>query len=78
MLKILGYLAFLAICISSIPATYFFFDKIVLTEMANHAPIQIIELLLGVVLVMTIALVMIGSQTLKVARTNPAVVLKNE
>lgn len=62
----------------ALPATYFFFDKIALTEITNRAPISIVELLAGVLAVMIIAFLMIGAQTLKMARTNPAQVLKNE
>jgi putative ABC transport system permease protein len=46
--------------------------------MAYRAPIGPLELVMGVVIVMAIAFIMIGSQTLKVARTNPAEILKGE
>ena len=46
-----------------------------LPKTTNHAPLGFIE---GVIAVTTIAAVMIGSQTLKVAKTNPVEVLKNE
>ncbi|MBA4053636.1 MAG: hypothetical protein C0490_02890 [Marivirga sp.] len=128
MIKVIGFLAFLAICISSlglfgmvvfttetrlkeisirkvlgasetkliyllsknflfllaiatllaVPATYLFFDKVVLTNFAYHEPIGWSELVVGVLGVMTVAFIMIGSQTFKVARSNPAEVLKNE
>lgn len=128
MVKVIGFLAFLAICISSmglfgmvvfttetklkeisirkvlganeftlvyllskgflvllvlssliaLPITYFFFDKVVLTKFAYHQPISMAELLMGVSGVMMLAFLLIGSQTLKVARTNPAKVLKSE
>jgi putative ABC transport system permease protein len=45
---------------------------------ANHAPMRFPELFTRAVAVMSVALMMIGSQTLKVARTNPADVLKTE
>jgi ABC-type antimicrobial peptide transport system permease subunit len=61
-----------------LPVTYFFFDIVLLPEMANHAPLGFFEMTAGVVVVLCVALVMIGSQTLKVARTNPAEVLKTE
>jgi ABC-type antimicrobial peptide transport system permease subunit len=74
-----GFLFLLAIAaIIAIPATYLFFDKIVLVDFANSVPINITELLSGVLIVMAIAFILLGSQTLKVARTNPAEVLKNE
>jgi putative ABC transport system permease protein len=66
-----------AACIA-LPATYFFFDKVVLVEFMYHAPIHISELVLGFFIVMLVALFMIGSQTLRAARANPADVLKSE
>jgi putative ABC transport system permease protein len=62
----------------ALPLTYLFFDQVVLSSMAYRAPIGLLELLGGLIVVMAIAMVMIGSQTLKVARTNPADVLKGE
>ena len=62
----------------ALPTTYLIFDRIVLADFANPAPISLVELLSGVLIVITIAFIMLGSQTLKVARTNPAEVLKNE
>lgn len=128
MIKVIGFLAFLAVCISSvglfgmvvfttetrlkeisirkvlgasegklifllgksflfllavaalvaIPTTYLFFDRVVLSNFAYHQPIGAVEVVIGLVAVMSIAFLMIGSQTLKVARKNPAEVLKNE
>jgi hypothetical protein len=40
--------------------------------------VQIAELFVGLLAVLLIAFFMIGSQTMKAARTNPAEVLKNE
>jgi ABC-type antimicrobial peptide transport system permease subunit len=74
-----GFILLLAIAtLISIPVTILFFEKIAFPELANHAPLSIGEMLLGVLAVLLVALVMIGSQTLKVARTNPAQVLKSE
>jgi putative ABC transport system permease protein len=128
MIKVIGFLAFLAVCISSmglfgmvvfatetrlkeisirkvfgasegkliyllskgflfllvvaalvaLPLTYLFFDKVVLANFAYHDPIGLGEVVVGLVAVMAIALLMISSQTLRVARSNPAKVLKNE
>jgi len=61
----------------ALPATYLFFDKIVLTNFAYHDPISLSIMLAGVLVIMFIAFVMIGSQTLKAARSNPAEVLKS-
>jgi len=74
-----GYLFLLAIAAGiALPATYLFFDKVVLANFAYHQPIRWSEIMIGVVAVMAIAFLMIGSKTLKVARSNPAEVLKNE
>jgi putative ABC transport system permease protein len=62
----------------ALPATQFFFVRYAFEEYAEKAPMAFNELTLGITAVMTIAFLMIGSQTLKVARSNPAEVLKNE
>jgi ABC-type antimicrobial peptide transport system permease subunit len=62
----------------ALPATYFFFKNFVLTNFPYHTPVQIAELFVGLLVVLVIAFMMIGSQTLKAARTNPAAVLKRE
>ena len=73
-----GFLMLLIIAAAiGLPVTYLFFDMILLPEIANHAPLGI-EMLTGVLTVLAIALLMIGSQTLKVARANPADVLRGE
>ncbi len=74
-----GFLLLLIIASTiALPVTYLFFQNILLPEIANHAPLSATELLVGVLAVILISLFMIGSQTLKAARTNPAEVLKNE
>lgn len=74
-----GFLVLLAIAaLIALPATRFFFVKYVLDEYADIAPVDWTELVMSLVVVMAVALLMIGSQTLKVARSNPAEVLKNE
>jgi ABC-type antimicrobial peptide transport system permease subunit len=60
------------------PATQFFFMEYILDHYADGAPVAWTELLIGLIAVVTIALSMIGTHTLKVARTNPAEVLKTE
>src|SRR5262249_22226032 len=72
---------FVLLCIATLvalPLTYLFFEKVVLSGMTYRAPIGVADLLVGALAVMAIAFMMIGSQTLKAARTNPAHVLKNE
>jgi len=128
MIKVIGFLAFLAICISSLgllgmvvfttetrireisirkvlgaaegnliyllgksffvllllsavialPVTYLLFDKVILTNFAYHQPIGAVDLFAGFLGVLGIAVLMIGSQTLMAARTNPARILRDE
>lgn len=61
----------------ALPVTYFFFELMVLPKFPFHASIGV-EAFYGFLIVMSIAFVMIGFQTLGIARTNPATVLKNE
>ena len=70
-------LLLLSACIA-IPATYFFFEKVLLTNFAYHQPVGLSDLLVGLLGVLIIAFVMIGSQTLKAAHTNPAQTLSDE
>lgn len=62
----------------ALPATWIFFEKVVLVNFAYHQPVRLREELLSLFVVMAIACTMIGLQTLKVARSNPAKVLKRE
>jgi ABC-type antimicrobial peptide transport system permease subunit len=62
----------------ALPITYIFFENFVLTSFPYHTPVQPAELFAGLLAVLLIAFMMIGSQTLKAARSNPAEVLKNE
>ena len=62
----------------ALPVTYLFFENIVLTKFPYHAPVQITELFVGLIAVLLIAVILIGSQTMKAARSNPAEVLKSE
>ena len=74
-----GFLALLSIsAIIALPVTYFFFENIVLTNFPYHTPVQITELFAGLLIVLLIALLLIGSQTIKAARTNPTEILKSE
>jgi len=74
-----GFLLLLSIsALIALPVTYFFFENVVLTNFPYHTPIQIAELLVGLLAVLLIAFIMIGSQTMKAARGNPAEVLKSE
>jgi ABC-type antimicrobial peptide transport system permease subunit len=62
----------------AIPVTYMFFTEIVLAEVTFPAPITPLQILPGIGIVVGIALIMLVSQTLTAARSNPAEVLKNE
>ena len=74
-----GFFTLLAIAaLIAMPVTYLFFDRIMLPMLANHAPIAVNEMSLGVLAVLAIALIVIGVQTIKIARSNPATVLKAE
>jgi ABC-type antimicrobial peptide transport system permease subunit len=74
-----GFLVLLFIsAMVALPATYLFFDKFALASITYRAPISVVELLISLAVVMLIAFVMIGSQTIRVARSNPAEVLKTE
>ncbi len=74
-----GFLTLLAIAtLIALPATYLFFEKVILAGFAYRQPIGLGELFAGALTVTIIAFVMIGSQTLRVARSNPANVLRNE
>ena len=62
----------------AIPLTYFIFDSVLLAENAYKAPIGIVELSLGVIIIFVIGFITIGSQTWKAARSNPAATLRTE
>lgn len=62
----------------ALPLTWLFFEKVVLTNFAYYKPIQFGDMFIGLAFVTAIAFAMIGAQTLKVVRSNPARVLKNE
>jgi ABC-type antimicrobial peptide transport system permease subunit len=74
-----GFLFLLSVsALIALPATYLFFKTVVLPNFPYHTPVQITELLAGLLVVLLIAFIMIGSQTLKAARSNPVAVLKRE
>lgn len=62
----------------ALPLTWLFFDKVLLTKFAYHQPISFGDVFIGLGFVALIAFVMIGVQTIKIVRANPARVLKNE
>ena len=62
----------------ALPVTYLLFEKVILTNFAVHQPIGFGELFAGFLGVLLIAILMIGSQTFKAARTDPAKILRDE
>jgi ABC-type antimicrobial peptide transport system permease subunit len=74
-----GFLLLLSIsALIALPLTYLFFENVLLTNFPYHTPVQIPELFVGLLAVLMIAILMIGSQTMKAARSNPAEVMKSE
>lgn len=74
-----GFLLLLSISAGiAVPVTYFFFENMVLVKFPYHTPVQVAELVVGLLGVLMVAFLMIGSQTMKAARSNPAEVLKGE
>jgi hypothetical protein len=62
----------------ALPVTYLFFENVVLTNFPYHTPVHVVELLVGLLAVLLIAFIMIGSQTMKAAKSNLVEVLKSE
>ncbi len=62
----------------AVPITYYIFDRKVLGDQANRISIGVVELGLGVLVIFIIGSIMIGWQTLRAARANPASTLRDE
>jgi putative ABC transport system permease protein len=62
----------------ALPATYLLFDKVILTSFVYREPIGVWDMTGGALIIALLAILMIGIQTWKAARTNPAAVLKSE
>lgn len=74
-----GFLLLLSIsALIALPVTYIFFENFILRNFPYHTPVQIVELFIGFLVVVLIAFIMIGTQTMKAARSNPVEVLKSE
>lgn len=74
-----GFLVQLAVsALIALPVTYLFFENVVLTRFPYHTPVQGAEVVVGLLAVLLIAFVLIGSQTMKAAKSNPVDVLKSE
>ncbi|MEJ1236634.1 ABC transporter permease [Chryseolinea sp. T2] len=74
-----GFMVMLAIAaVIALPVTWLFFQTMVLTRFPYHDPIGTWELFGGLLAVLTIAIIMIGSQAIGAAHRNPSDVLKCE
>jgi ABC-type antimicrobial peptide transport system permease subunit len=74
-----GFLVLLSLsALIALPITYLFFENVLLTRFPYHTPVHVTELFVGLLAVVLIAFLMIGSQTIKAANSNPAEVLKSE
>ncbi len=62
----------------AMPLTYFAFDTFILNDITNRVSIGAIELLSGVIAILAIGFLTIGSQTWKAAKSNPAQTLRSE
>jgi ABC-type antimicrobial peptide transport system permease subunit len=62
----------------ALPATWLFFEKVALASIAYHQPIRFGDVFTGLFIVAGIAAFMIGIETLKIVRANPAKILMNE
>ncbi|MEX1239716.1 MAG: ABC transporter permease [Cyclobacteriaceae bacterium] len=74
-----GFVVLLAIsALIALPITYLFFENVVFTNFPFHDPIGMGELFGGLLAVLAIAFIMIGSQTMRAAQSNPSEILKSE
>lgn len=74
-----GFLFLLGIsALIALPLTWLLIQKLVLEHFAYHQPVRFTDLFTGLFFVGGIAALMIGVQTWKIVRANPATVLKNE
>jgi putative ABC transport system permease protein len=74
-----GFLKLIVISILiATPVTYFIFDKVFLEINYYRANIGVTEIAMGILLLLLMIAVIIGSQTLKVANINPVETLKYE
>jgi len=62
----------------AIPLTYLLFEQTILNDIENRAPIGLIELFAGVIIIFGIGLLTIGSQVRRAAKANPAQTLRSE
>jgi putative ABC transport system permease protein len=58
--------------------TYLLFEQVVFTSLVNAAPLPLLPMMMGVAAALLLAMLMVLSQTFKVARTNPAETLRSD
>jgi ABC-type antimicrobial peptide transport system permease subunit len=74
-----GFLVLLGIsALIALPVSYILFENVMLINFPFHKPVGPGELVFGLLVVLVIAFIVIGSQTIKATRTNPAKILKSE
>jgi ABC-type antimicrobial peptide transport system permease subunit len=74
-----GFISLLVISsMIAIPAAYLFFDQVAFSRIVYRVPIGIMDLIAGALAVIVLSVILIGSQTVRAARCNPAEVLKKE
>jgi putative ABC transport system permease protein len=74
-----GFLRLVAIgALLAIPFAYLMFDKVFLSMIYYRTPIEPAEILLSILLLFSLVALVIGSQTLRVARINPVDTLRAE
>jgi putative ABC transport system permease protein len=74
-----GFILLLALAsLIAIPSIYLLFDQVIFSSINYRAPIGFIDLFAGTFVILAIAMVAISSQTVRVARVNPATTLRNE
>jgi|GEM_PF-2965118 len=64
--------------IAGVALTAFVFTKFMFTSIPNHAPLNLFEMIIGAMVVVALAIIIVGSQTIKISNTNPTEVLKTE
>jgi len=74
-----GFIKLIAIAIMiATPISYFIFEKVFLRMQHYRAPVEFTEMAMGILLLLILVAVIIGSQVAKVARINPVDTLKHE
>ncbi|MCG8319950.1 MAG: ABC transporter permease [Cytophagales bacterium] len=64
--------------IVAIPLTYYYVNTVIFEEIVYKVSFSFFDIMMGVIIVMAIALLTICFETVRVARTNPSTILRNE